>query len=694
LCKKGTLPAKTLLLGILACFAVTSLVYAEDDTQGGLSANRGEEDSLFDLSLDALLEVTITGSTLTPESLRTVPAAVTVFTHKQITRLGLDTLDELMNLVPGFQSYQTSFMPQSTPFSSRGRRIFVVSAEILILVDGQRISEIGTGGSVFVTPKIPLMYVERVEFIRGPGSAVYGSNAMLGVVNIITRSDVNELGVSYGSFNRRKGYLLTSQQIGELKMDVFGHIEKDNGDDFRVQDTFSSNRIATDDRGRFTDLNLKLRWRDTHINIQHYQSKTENFYLANTLSNGFNERSGGLNIVSVRQDFEWQAVDSSVSLSYKQTRYNTFSQAAAPGALAAISNPSSNDGLFVNGDFDGYAEARASWHNDWNINDQSSLQFGVELRNIDAPEIIAANNFDLGDLSNGVIPIRYYGAMLSTTPVQMESTRDIVGLYGQYQHKFWETTNLTMGLRYDSFSGIGSELSPRLGLVHELNEHHSLKLLYGSAFRAPTETELNLQNNGILLGNPNLKPETVQTLDVIWVGKWIDTSIALGYFENHYRNSIVESSIGGGASQYSNVDQGPSKGFEFELSHEFNEQWMFRGTFTALIETPDLSFREANHFASAMLNYQKGGFNANLVATWFDEREMTTGGSATNRIDLDDYWLLFAKASYNFNPDYQVFLQAKNMLDENYGTPTANASLPEGTPNRGRELLVGVTVQF
>ena len=107
-----------------------------------------------------------------------------------------------MNLVPGFQSYRTSLSPISYQFSSRGRRIGNSGAEILILVDGMRLAEPRTSGGAIVTPKYPLMQVERVEFIRGPGSAVYGSNAMMGVINIVTRTGSNELALDVGSFNR------------------------------------------------------------------------------------------------------------------------------------------------------------------------------------------------------------------------------------------------------------------------------------------------------------------------------------------------------------------------------------------------------------------------------------------------------------------------------------------------------------
>jgi len=135
-----------------------------------------------------------------------------------------------------------------------------------------------------------------------------------------------------------------------------------------------------------------------------------------------------------------------------------------------------------------------------------------------------------------------------------------------------------MGLSYDNFSQIGTNLSPRVGLIHEINDHHSLKLLYGGAFRAPHEANLNVINNLVLLGNSNLQPKTVKTWDLIWVGQWPHTGITLGYFETRFKNAIVEIAGNGGTRQFKNEPQGPVKGLEFELSHEINAQWLLHNT--------------------------------------------------------------------------------------------------------------------
>jgi len=656
-----------------------------------------EANEFLSMSLDELLQVEIISSTLTPEKLKTVPSAVTVFTHEEIDRLGLDKLGELMNLVPGFQAYQSSGSSLETPFSSRGRRIGSTTAEILILVDGQRYDSPRSSGSSSLAPIYPLEFVEKVEFIRGPGAAIYGSNAMMGMINITTRSNLNQLTLGYGSLNRKKMYLQTSSVFDSLTMDIAVHIESDEGDNYDVQDTFSAARIDTDDPLKIADLNFKLQWENTRIIIKHNQFKVENFYELDTLSNGFNERDGDITSISLKHNFNWQQVKSYLWLSYNNANAVVNTQLTPPNVFSGppsapyTSNPLSNDALFVSGDFGNYSEGRGQWHNDWKINSKSSLQFGVELRRIDAPEAIASNNFDLGEFADGISPITYYGALLPTTPIQAESERNIIGFYTQYQKQFFESTYLTLGLRYDDFSDIGSELSPRLALVQEINPHNSVKLLYGQAFRAPSESELNLLNNPVLLGNPNLKPETVKSLDLIWIGQWVHTGFSLGYFESRFDDSIVQMDNGGGTHQYTNVQQDPIKGVEFELSHELNRSWLVRASITRIIEKPDPSFREADNKGSFTINYQNARWNANLVSSYFGEREMTAGA---NRITLEDYWVIFAKLQYHVTDQLETFIQAKNLLDEDYLTPASGSNLTKGIPNRGREFLLGLNWKF
>ena len=650
-------------------------------------------DYLFALSLEELLKVKVIGSTLTPKDIKTVPSAVTVFTQREIMNLGLDSLDELINLVPGFQSYRTPLAALNYTYSSRGRSISGVGTEILILVDGIRITQPRDSGGIYAAPKYPLTLIERIEFIRGPGSAIYGSNAMMGVINIITLSQVKQASISYGSFNRRKANLQASGRIGDATLDLLADIDKDEGDDYKVQDSFSANRIATQDPREIIYLNFKLHWHNTQLNLQHNQSRDEDFYQISNVSNGVNKRAADFTAISLQQNFEWQGVDSWFSLGFSRGEENVHVQLAAPGVFTGNSSPDSNDAWFAIADLDDSNETRLQWHNDWAIKAQRSLQFGIEYRHIDAPEAISKSNFDQGDVNSTITPIRYYGSSFVDIPVQLASKRDIVGVYGQYQHQLFDNTQLTLGLRYDEFSTIGSHLSPRFALVHALNVHHSLKLLYGEAFRVPTEAELNLVNNPVVLGNPELVPETVQTGELIWLAQWSNTVIHLGYFDSRFKDAIVRE-LSGATLVYVNKNEDPSKGFEFELTQQLNEHWLGRGTYTHFSETPASSFREANQLASFMVNFKQANWNANLVASYHGDRDMPVLDSRGKRISLDGYWVFSGKLQYQFNSQWQAFMQVKNFSDKAYLTPVTGDNPVEGTPNRGREIQAGMVWKF
>jgi len=650
-------------------------------------------DHLFALSLEELLKVKVIGSTLTEKELKTVPSAVTVFTHREIRNLGLDSLDELMNLVPGFQSFRTPSTSLDFPFSSRGRSISGEGTEILILVDGMRIAQPRNSGSVVAAPKYPLQHIERVEFIRGPGSAVYGSNAMMGVVNIITNPFVNEVNISYGSFNRRKAHLQASQPLGNARVELLADVDLDDGESYQLQDSFSANRLATQDPRQLAHFNLKLHWQDTRVNLQHNQSSNENFYQLFTLSNGLNEQKTDFTAISLKQGFSWQAVDSWLWLSYTGVNETFSAQLTAPGAFAGISSPDSNDAWVLHAELDDYSETRLLWNNDWEIKAHSSVQFGLEYRYLYAPEAIVKSNFDLADVVNSTAFIRYYGDSLGATSAQGASSRDIVGFFGQFQHQLFEDTQLTLGLRHDDFSGIGSKLSPRFALVQALNERHSLKLLYGEAFRAPTEAELNLVNNPVVVGNPELVPETVKTIELIWLGQWSDTGVSLGYFDSRYKDAIVRE-LSGATLVYVNADQDPSKGVELELIHQVNDHWLWRGTYTSILETPDSTFREADRFASMVVNFQWASWNANLNVIYHGNREMPILDNLGQRISLDSYWVFSGKLQYQFDSQWQTFVQVKNLFDKDYLTPVTGDTPAEGTPNRGREIQAGMAWQF
>ena len=167
-------------------------------------------DDIYNLSLEDLMQIKITSSTLTEKNLRTAPSSVTVFSHDQIKAMGIDYLDDLLNFVPGFQAFRQADSGGEYYHSSRGIRSGTSSREVLILIDGNRVNAEYAGGSVHM---ISLGNIEKVEIIRGPGSAIYGSNAFVGVINITTSSGKNMLSQTLGSNGRLQTQVFATANV-------------------------------------------------------------------------------------------------------------------------------------------------------------------------------------------------------------------------------------------------------------------------------------------------------------------------------------------------------------------------------------------------------------------------------------------------------------------------------------------------
>ncbi len=272
-------------------------------------------------------------------------------------------------------------------------------------------------------------------------------------------------------------------------------------------------------------------------------------------------------------------------------------------------------------------------------------------------------------------------------------TRNVRAWYGQWQDELIQNWSYILGIRKDDFSDAGGQTSPRLGLIWQADISNTLKLLYGEAFRAPSEVELNLVATSALVGNPDLTPETVKTLDVIWFSEWPSSSVSLGYFENYYENTINEVVNTDGVLQPSNVPGSEhSRGFELEAMYEFSGNLFAQASYSQITDKPKLFFREAQQLMSIILNYHNGNWNHNVVASYSGSRHEQS--STIDKVNLDSYWLLYGKISYSFSSQLQSFLQVKNMSDQSYSTPASFIQVGKGVPNRGSEISMGVNWTF
>lgn len=686
--RKTLFSSQILALGLLAsssCLAIEE---------------RGQVHSpLLQMNLEQLLNIEVTGSTNDRRTLFTAPSAVTVFTHSEIEALGVASLNQLVNFAPGFQSNRNGDNSNFHPFSSRSRRISRESAEVLVLVDGQRLDSPRTSGSANIVPRYPLANIERIEFIRGPGSALYGSNAMQGVINIITRTDTNSTSMELGSFDHKQLQTSSSTQLNAWRIDGFLQLQKDKGDQYSIlthvdPESKARTYTQTQDPRQHIDANLKLTRGETKLNLQHYESHTKDFYEVGTIANGVNRHTSVFSSAWLEHTVHWTQFSTSIAGSYRRTSNTLTAQTLPPGTLLNVSQPPSNAPLMGGNKKTWYSERQLLWTNHWDINAHNQFQFGVEYRHIHAPQMLVTSNYNMNDLINNRIPIRYFGEQGGERVVQYASFRDIYGLYAQHQITPIKNLELTIGIRGDKFSNIGQRPSPRLAAVFQLNKNNSVKLLYSEAFRAPSESELNLVNNSRFLGNPNLKPEYVKSTEAIWMNSWKTGSFSAGVFEHKFFNSIILQSVGGDLLQNANVDQAPVRGAEFELAYQPTKALFVRAAYTSIFNKPESAHREASRFGSVNASYRYQTVNIGGGVYWHGKTEMQMNGDASQLTPLDPFFNALVKVDWEFKPGWHSYITVDNALDKEIYTPPENPNLLQGIPNRHRSINIGLKRKF
>lgn len=644
-------------------------------------------DALLGLSLDELINVKVSSPTLTPESLNRTPAAITVFTHEEIRRTGYDYLHELLNLVPGLQVSRSADGPFSV--SSRGRANSSGTREILVLMDGVPRNEPFGGGASHLLDYFPLERIERVEVVRGPGSALYGENAFMGVINIITREGDNELAVQPGSHDRIHLHGLGHQDWNGWQLDGFARAEQDNGDDYKVPGTFTASRVDISDPIRNLDLGATLATEATRISTTVTRREAEDFYYGEINSDDFNEVTTDYASLHLEHKLRViEAVDSRVLAGWQHRHNDYWLQGSAAGALAGISSPASDEPLVGNGQL-ATTVKEVYWRNDWSPQPDHGVQFGADWREESIDRSRLYTNYDLQQYYAQDYPVRFGGEHFFVSQLSAETQRRVLGAYLQYQQQLADATRLTLSLRHDEYSDVSSHTTPRFGLVHQLTDTHSLKLLYAEAFRAPALTESGLGQYSRLAGNPGLEHEIVKTLDAIWIFDSRTLGTTAGWFHNHYVDpiSIVQN---GTTRTYLNTSGDSSAGFEFTTRWQALAPLQVRATLTRLTDLPDSALREADTLGSLLVNYSHANWNFNLAAVHHSERSMLTP-VAGELLTLDPYWLLSSKLLFELDGGVQWWLQVKNSLDADIETPAQGNRITEGVPNRGRELGAGVS---
>jgi iron complex outermembrane receptor protein len=640
--------------------------------------------ALKDLSLEDLLNVKVTTASKQEERASEAPSSVSVFIHDDIVKLGVRTLERLLNFVPGFQAPQSDGDSTNT-IALRGRHS-LGTKYLLILVDDQRLNDPLLGGALSIMRDIPIENVEQVEIIRGPGSALYGANAFLGVINIKTNRKRTNAAAGMGSMQRRYAAVNWASRIDELNVAAFAKVYNDEGFQYHnVPDAMGTQKHAYDPV-RTLDGSLTLEYEGLSLLARHGDRKFEGITCCGYYSR-YNAWTGGTNS-SVALNYRTELPSDfylTVNINTMRAR-QTYSSILTGVGVPSIWYPEGPDETVRTGlERIGYASAGnvdLQWNGlsgDWA---EISLMVGAnaEYQTLHT-KTLNSHDPTTGDYLGELYPYIGLGA-----------NRRSFGGYVQAKASLWSQLDLTVGARYDSFSDIGDSFNPRAAVVYSTPFASTLKVMYGRAYRAPIILELYGLSP---TETADVRPETVDTIEVAYSQALYRYGRAtVVYFHNKIKDVIQDPTFESNFFFF-NKGEFELQGIEAELRTTDIYGFSMLGTYTHLFTKNDEdkdSLDMPVDFGSVALNYAKWrlSINVNLTICGAFKRKHFL---LQELYSQPDYHFLNTHIQFELLRGLKTFLLVENLLDQRFRR--RDKSLDFGKfLFRGRTFLVGARVDL
>ena len=661
------------------------------------------------------------------------PAVATVITAKDIKAMGATDLDEVLGTVPGLHVAR-NFFGYNPIYTFRG--IYSdFNAQVLVLINSIPITNLFFGNRSLVWGGMPVEAIARIEVIRGSGSALYGADAFAGVINIITKTkqdiEGTEVGVRAGSFNTYDGWALHGGTWGGF--DVAAILEYHDTDgpgeviDADAQTAFdrifgTSASLAPGSvnlqRENF-DARLDIARGDWRLRagLQRRRDWGNGAGVAQTLdpNNRFASDRWNVDLTYHNSEFaeDW---DVTAQLSYFDTSQELEQDQVLfpPGTRLPIGsdgninlvNPlglvSFPEGFIGNPEvFERHARFNMSAF--YKGFERHILHAGAGFNYGNLYKTRETKNFGPGVINGTVSPIGGALTDVSDTPFVFLRERDRKNyyLFLQDEWRFANDWELTAGVRYDYYSDFGDTINPRFALVWQTRYELTTKLLYGRAFRAPSFAELGNINNPVVLGNPNLDPETIQTLELAFDYRPVDRlRLGLNLFGYQW-DDIIRFVFDPETTTRTAQNTGEQIGYGLELEADWQPTRSFRllGNYSyqrSIDEATDEDAGNAPHHQvylradwEFLLNWH---FNPQL--NWIIDRDRVAGD---NRPDIDDYSLVdLTVRRKNIKDHWEIAFAVRNLFDSDARepSPAMPVLIPDDLPLAGRSFFGEIRFRF
>ncbi len=614
------------------------------------------------------------GASKYEQKLSEAPAAVSIITTDDIQKYGYRNLADVLRGVSGF--YTTYDRAYTFPGVRGFGRLGDYNTRLLLLVDGYRLND-NIFEQAFIGNEtiIDIDMIDRVEVIRGPGSSLYGTNAFFATINVITKRGRDLQGaqasLEAGTHQMRKGRLSYGKRYDTGVEALLSVASYDSAGNARLyypefDDPSTNNGIAEHGDGeRYLNALLTLSYQE--FTLQAGAGEREKQLPTAPYSADFNEPRNKTfdpeqRFINLRYEHE---IDSDTNLS-SRIGYNTYHYVGR------------------------YLFSGVAWidedHGEW-WTGEAMLRHSPNERH----KLIAG--FD------GQYNARQHQSSFdgSAYVLDDDQSSNRWALYAQDEYRWRDDWILNLGVRHDHYDSFGGTTHPRLAVIHNAGDN-TYKVAYGTAFRAPNAFEMFYSDGNVSQKtNPDLHPEEIETLELIWE-RQLNRQLRglLTAFRYEVEGLITQvSDPDDGLLVYRNLDMATASGVELELEGRWARGVEGRISYTWQRSKNSLTDSEMTNSPQqlAKLNITFPLFGDALssgIEVQHSAARTTRSGARSDAYTVVNWTLL----AHGWLPHLELALSAYNLFGAGYDQPASDVYVQDVIEQDGREVRLKLTYQY
>lgn len=615
-----------------------------------------------DLQEFALEDMVVTASRVPTQKVDT-PADISVITKEEIADQNYASASDALRAIPG-----VNVLGSGAKGSSMGQDKILLNGDerVLVLVDGRRMN-LGSSGNSSADWLPPVNAIERIEVLKGGGSALYGTDAVSGVINVIMKkgSDIGNhvtVKAAGGSWNAEQ-YAISASGSTDSGLGLIVSATKERRGEYKFKNANGKSQMMKnsgyDDTGVIVKLDQKV-GEDNRIgvNFEHINAEGGSPF-------GFSK---------------WGTTDS-----HKRISNNV--------ALRYDWNESSDEKGYVQV-YKNYQHAHFRSPSVSNQSNFTDSMVGFE----------AQQNFKFSETDAFTAGLEYYKTTVDNNALYT-GKRDInnKAIFAENRWEFAPTWQLNTGLRYDHHSRYGSEVTPKVALNKKFDENSNAYLSWGRVFNAPTTDDLfwhqvdsSEWGTFYTYGDPNLKPEKGYVWTFGGNTKLNEkTSLSASVFYSKITDAIDWDYTS--VPNYTlavNVNKEKRRGLELSLNHNFDDNLSAYASYTYVQVKQDKGYGFAKDLTTKPNIYRAGLKYKNADWLFTLNANAVTGQSEKQFVD-SSYFTLDLGAQYKINDNAKLFINGYNLTNARYAEFGGLYKNGEAKyPMAGRSFIIGAEYTF